>query len=202
MLGARIFALTLGVYLTIGMQAQPSKTADTAKSQNPFASFTEFSATMVGSLLGNIDETKIYRSGKLMRTEMPNGYYFVTDLTTLDTFAVFPKRCLHNSVPPIFAFPFTSFRAHPTFQRTPVGEEIVDGHHCHVESVLRTSDAGTATKMRFWEADDLNGFPVKVEVDGPLGRVITIAYKNVKIGPPDPSVFKHPKSCEPAPRPH
>ena len=195
MLVARIFVLTWGLYLTIGMQAQSSKTADTAKSQDPFSSLTEFSATMVGSLLGNIDETKVYRSGNLMRTAMPNGNYFVTDLKTLDTYAVFPKRCVYSETPPIFPFPFTSFRVQkPTFQRTPAGEGMVDGHHCHIESVRRTSEGGTM-QMRFWEADDLNGFPVKVEVDAPGGRVITIAYKDVKIGPPDPAVFKHPKNC-------
>jgi hypothetical protein len=212
MLLARVFALTLGICLTIAMQAQqtsksgevthvpqqtgPGSLPDAAKSQNPFIGFTEFSATMVGSLLGNIDETKVYRSGKLMRTEMPNGQYFVTDLTTLDTILVLPKRCMHDTVAPIYAFPFTTFRSHPIFQVTPAGEEIVDGHHCHVKSALRTSGGGSAMKMRLWAADDLNGFPVKIEVEAPGGRIITIAYKDVKIGPPDPAVFKHPAKCD------
>lgn len=217
MLGARIFTLALGVCLTIETQSQSSKSGDVTrtpqetrqaaslpdavKSQNPFASLTEFSATMIGSLMGNVDETKVYRSGNLMRTEMPSGHYFVTDLSTSETYAVLPDRCGHSGATLAYTFPFTFFRPGSTFQRIPLGEGVVDGHHCHIETIVRTTESGSTTHVRFWEADDLNRFPVKIEVDGPGGKVVTIAYKNVRLAPPDPAVFKHPTNCKQVPTP-
>jgi len=63
------------------------------KAELPLSSLIEFSAIMVGGLLGNIDELHIYRSGNLMRTEMLDGNYMVTNLDKRDTFVVLPDRC-------------------------------------------------------------------------------------------------------------
>jgi hypothetical protein len=157
---------------------------------------------MAGSLLGNTDDVKVYRSGKLMRVEGWNKMtFYVANLSTNDTYAVMhrPKlkleRCVHENAPLLQTFPFSFFRPDYKVQRTPAGEGDVDGHHCHIESVVRTAPSGSAMHVRFWEADDLNGFPVKIEVDRPQGRVITIAYTDVKLGPPDPALFKLPKNC-------
>jgi hypothetical protein len=173
-----------------------------AASLPAFMSLTEFSATMVGSMMGNIDETKVYRSGNLMRTEMPNmPLYYVTDLSAGGTYAVFPRKCGYSEAKLTYTFPFTFFRLDMKFERTPLGEEVVDGHHCHVERIVRTSEGGSVAKVKFWEADDLKGFPVKVEIEGGP-RVITITYKNVKLERPDPAVFKHVANCGATPAPH
>ena len=229
MLSARIVGLTIlvlaiGLYPTIGIQAQSSKTGETtpnpqqkqsaqkrsaaslphtAKSQGPFDSLTEFSATMVGGLAGNTDEIKIYRSGNLMWAQSYNKVnHLVTDLSTHETYFTLmePKeRCIHHWALAEQSFPFAFFGPDYKIERTPAGEAVVDGHHCHVESVVRTALSGSEMHVRFWEADDLNGFPVKVEIDMPAGRVTTITYKDVKLGPPDPALFVHPKNCEPGP---
>jgi hypothetical protein len=48
--------------------------------------------------------------------------------------------------------------------------------------------------LRFWEAEDLHGFPIKVQVmKGPRS---VIEYKNVIVGPQDPTLFMHPNSCK------
>jgi hypothetical protein len=221
MLLARTLGLSIGLCLTIGVQAQASKGGEqtpapqkkrqatsrpqAAKPSGPFDSLTEFSATMVGSLMGNAGETRIYRSGKLMRVDSWNKMNFsVTNLDTKETYFVLrrPKlneeRCMREHAPLLQAFPFTFFRPDHKFQRTPSGEDEVDGHHCHVESVVRTTPSGSEMHVKFWEADDLNGFPVKIEVEN-AGKVNTITYRDVKIGPPDPALFKLPKHCAKGP---
>jgi hypothetical protein len=229
MLLARIFGLTILVltiapYPIIGIQAQSSKTGEqtrtpqpkqpaqkgsaaslprTGKSQGPFDSLTQFSATMVGGLSGNTDEIKIYRSGNLMWVEAYNKVnHLVTDLSTRETYFMLmeaKERCIHNGALAVQSFPFAFFRPDHKIERTPAGEAVVDGHHCHIESVVRTAPSGGAMHVKFWEADDLNGFPVKIEVDRPGGKVVTIRYKDVKLGPPDPALFARPKNCEPGP---
>jgi hypothetical protein len=224
--GLTILALTIALYPTIGIQAQSSKTGEqiatpqqkqsaqkrsaaslphTAKSQGPFDSLTEFSATMVGGLMGNIDEIKIYRSGNQMWAQSYNKVnHLVTDLSTNETYFMLmePKeRCIHHQALAVQSFPFAFFGPGYKIERTPAGEGMVDGHHCHVESVVRTALSGGEMHVRFWEADDLNGFPVKVEVDGPGGKPTTITYKDVKLGPPDPALFARPKNCIPGPEP-
>jgi len=85
-----------------------------AKSQYPLDAFTDFSAVMVGSVmeLGEGDsEAHIYRSGKLMRMEGPEGHgYFVTNLTTLETYGMSAGPCMHDSHPFFRAAPFAAAR--------------------------------------------------------------------------------------------
>lgn len=178
--------------LTPAEASLPKLNADTA---NPFKHLTDFSAVMVGSMLGDTNETHIYRHGNLLRTETSGvPIYYLTNLSTLEGTAVFPKRCLSGGGAHGNAFPFTFFHRDATFRREPLGEEAVDGHHCHIERIIRTSPDGSIARIKLLEADDLKGFPIKVELElGP--RVNTITYKNVKLEPPDPAVFKHPTQC-------
>jgi hypothetical protein len=54
-------------------------------------------------------------------------------------------------------------------------------------------------KMRLWEAEDLQGFPIKIEFLILGGHGPVIRYKNVVLGEQDPTLFIHPKSCQPLP---
>jgi hypothetical protein len=156
---------------------------------------------MVGSLLANAREARIYRSGDIMRVDSWNGMnYYVTNLRSKEIFAVLrrPKlkqeTCLRQHAALLQAFPFTFFRPDHKYQYTPEGEDEFDGHRCHVLKVIRTTPSGTDMQVKFWQADDLDGFPVKIEVET-AGNLNTITYKDVKIGAPDPAVFKVPKNC-------
>lgn len=129
--------------------------------------------------------------------------HLITNLSTSETYFMMmePKeRCIHEEALAEQSFPFAFFRQGYKTESTPAGEAVVDGHHCHIESVVRTSPLGRIMHVKFWEADDLNGFPVKVEVGEPPARVSTITYKDVKLGPPDPALFAHPKNCESGPK--
>jgi hypothetical protein len=170
--------------------------------QFPLDSFTEFSAVMSGSRVkpdGSGDEGHIYRSGKLMRMQDPaNLGYFITDLSTGETFGISETGCMHDSHPFIRSFPFAAAaKPNTTVTRTSIGKEMVKGHSCQVENVTVSAPAlGNPLKMRFWEAEDLRGFPVKIEFMLPGGHDPVIRYKSVVLGPQDPTLFIHPKSCE------
>jgi len=192
----------------------PKKEADSAgkipgtppaKTQYPLDSFTDFSAVMVGSIMEmgeGSSEAHIYRSGKLMRVADPEGYgYFITDLSTLETYAFSAGPCMHDNHPYFRDSPFPAARPGSTVERVISGKETLDGHSCQIEDITVASPkTGSRLKMRFWEAEDLQGFPIKIEFLRPGGRDAIIRYKNVVLGPQDPTLFIHPKSCQPAPQ--
>src|SRR5260370_28445030 len=86
----------------------------TSKTQYPLDSFTDFSALMVGSIteMGEgTAEAHIYRSGNLMRVADPDGDdYFVTDLSTLESYGISTGPCMRDSHP---YFPVSPFPAAP-----------------------------------------------------------------------------------------
>jgi len=168
----------------------------------PLDSFTEFSAVMVGSRVQSgegTDEGHVYRSGKLMRMEDPGRRgYFVTDLTTGETYGMSEAGCMHDSRPFIRTFPFSA-AAKPgaTVTHAAAGKETVEGHSCQIENVtVSLPDFANALQMRLWEAEDLQGFPIKIEFLLPGGHQAIVHYRNVVLGPQDPTLFIHPKSCE------
>jgi hypothetical protein len=176
-----------------------------AKNQYPLDSFTDFSAVMVGSIMEmgeGASEAHIYRSGNLMRVEEPGGLgYFITDLNTLETYAFSTGPCMHDSHPYFRVSPFPAARPGSSVERVAAGKETLDGHSCQIEDISISSlKNGSHLKMRFWEAEDLQGFPIKIEFLRPGGRSSIIHYKNVVFGPQDPTLFIHPKSCQSAPQ--
>jgi hypothetical protein len=175
----------------------------------PLDSFTEFSAVMIGSrveLGEGTQEGHIYRSGNLIRMEDPGKLgYFITDLTTGETHGMSEAGCMHDTHPFIRVFPFNAAsKPGATVTRAPAGteKETVDAHSCQIENVTVSAPTfANPLKMKFWEAEDLQGFPIKVEFLLPGGHDAIVHYKNVVLGPQDPTLFIHPKSCEPLPKP-
>jgi hypothetical protein len=199
--------------LAVQLQAQAPKeqvspetpAVPPAKSHYPLDSFKDFSAVMVGSMMEmgeGTAEAHIYRSGELMRVADPEGYgYFITDLSTLDTYALSTGPCMHDLHPYLRVSPFAASRPDVSVERVAVGKETVDGHSSQIEDITVSSPkTGSHLKMRFWEAEDLQGFPVKIEFLRPGGHDAIIRYKNVVLGPQDPTLFIHPKSCQSAPQ--
>jgi hypothetical protein len=175
------------------------------KSDYPLDAFRDFSAIMIGSRMGvgagsDISEgSHIYRSGDLMRVEGAEKHgYFVTNLKTLETYGITAEPCAYSKHPYFGTSPFPAAKSGTTVERVPVGKETFDGHSCQVEDVTISSKnpGEKAIKMKMWEADDLQGFPIKIEFPYPGGKTATILYRNVILGPQDPTLFIHPKSCE------
>lgn len=171
-----------------------------AYGQNPFDAHKQFSATMVmtGSPMGSHSpqgEMKIYRLGDKMRTDIGSTGYSVTDLSQHTTYMVMGQGMCMQMAPRGQQNPFTE---QGSVERTPAGTDTVDGHPCKVENVTVTPANGTPTKMKVWEADDLKGFPVKVEIESSRGP-ITVMYKDVSFDAPAASLFTHPDNCRQMP---
>jgi hypothetical protein len=175
--------------------------APPAKTPYPIDAITDFSAVMVGSFFPQDErESHIYRSGKLMRMEGHEGLgYYVTDLTTQETYHVWAAGCARDNHVYFRAVPWAQAgRPGYKVERTASGKETVDGHSCKIEDITTTAPELTRPlKMRIWEAEDLQGFPIKIEYLRMDGHNKIVRYKNVVLGPQDPTLFIHPKSCEP-----
>jgi hypothetical protein len=147
-------------------------------------------------------EMKIYRSGELIRTNLPGGLgYSIVDLSEHTSFMVMGNgMCMQMSTQPEET-PL-SHSPDATIQRVPVGTETVDGHPCKVENLTITPHsgprAGQATTAKVWEAQDLHGFPIKMESQTSRGAV-TIQYKDISLSAPDASLFVHPEGCRTMP---
>jgi len=183
--------------------AAPAAAATSAKTEFPLEAFQEFSAIMVGSvMMGDERESHIYRSGKLVRTEGLEGRNFlITDVTTQETYGVTALACLHDGHPYFRAAPFASMKPGYKVERATSGQETVDGHSCKIEDVtLSSPKLPHPIRLRLWEAEDLQGFPVKVEFRRDGNHNSVIHYKSVVLGPQDPTLFIYPKDCEPPPK--
>jgi len=178
--------------------------AQAPKSPNPFEAVREFSATMNGALVGPPYEGKIYRSGDLMRVDLPTEY-MVTDLATNATFAVVSSSgfCLEGSVAAGRTFPFIAARNAKVTQ-SDRGEETIDNHPSKVQEVTISQEGRSDIKLTLWEAKDLQGFPIKMRraaipmVVGSKDR--EVRFTEVRLGPPDPALFLKPKDCGEAPK--
>ena len=178
--------------------AAPAGEPAAVNSGFPFEQFKEFSAIMVGSLLaGDEREAHIYRSGNLLRTQATEGLgYYLTDLESFETYALTRLGCTTDSHPYFRAFPFTAPRPRRKIERVAVGKESVDGHMCQVENVtISSGDLAMPIKLKFWEAEDLHGFPIKLQILNGKGQR-TIQYKDVVLDSVDPSLFMRPKLCK------
>jgi hypothetical protein len=141
----------------------------------------------------------IYRLGRRMRMEEPGGRgYFITDLNSGETYGILEAGCIHDDHPYLRAIPFhIASKAHATVTRASAEKETVDGHACQIEDITVSSPMfPNPQKMRFWEAEDLQGFPIKIEFVLPGGHGPVIRYENVVLGPQDPTLFFHAKSCQ------
>ncbi len=140
-------------------------------------------------------DMKIYRSGDKMRTNMGEMGYVVMDLTEHSNYMVMQGMCMQMNASRQ-QNPFAQASG-ATIERSAAGTDTVDGHSCKVENMTITSQStGKVSKMKVWEADDLHGFPIKIEMQSEKGP-ITVQYKDISFDPPPASMFTHPDNCRP-----
>jgi len=141
----------------------------------------------------------IYRSGGLMRMQADDSLpsYYVTDLATQESHFVSSRACLKMEFLYKRSFPFGLSGSGYTYDLIPIGEETVDGHHCHVEDVMVHSPKNPVVMhFRLYEADHLQGFPIKIENRRQSAYAWVIRYNDVILKPQDPSLFIFPEKCE------
>lgn len=177
--------------------------------ENPFDKFQQFSAVMSGGMTGDPGR-KLYRSGKLMRSDFSDQYR-ITDIDAPVTWVVFTKakeqNCARFDVADAGTYPFwglKDFRAERARTEGSDLKETAEGHSCKVDafSFLNSKTNPPVTlEMKLWEAEDLHGFPVKIEVySSTTNRRYTIRYSDVSLQTPDPSLFDHPATCGAEPK--
>lgn len=172
----------------------------TETTQSPLEQFREFSAIQNGGPLPGMNEDRyIYRSGNFMRMQgdaaVPN--YFVTDLVKERSHAIAADGCLQMGSPYTRSFPFFVPGPGVKYEHIPIGEEMADGHQCRVEDlIIHSPKTPVVLHFRLYEAEDLQGFPIKIENRREHARSWVIHYKNVKLGPQDPTLFIVPKQCQ------
>jgi hypothetical protein len=133
---------------------------------------------------------------------MENRGYFITDLTTFDTYGLSSMGCASMKEPYLRSFPFMLSGHSHKVERVGAGKETVDGHVCHVEEVTYSGGIPQPWKLKFWEAEDLHGFPIKVQAQAASnGTSSIIQFKDVVLGPQDPTLFIFPKDCAELPEP-
>jgi hypothetical protein len=189
----------------VGQEKMPAPAPSPAEQKSAAAAstwqldnFREFSAVVTGSFFAG-DERKsfIYRSGDLMRTSGPGPQsYVVTNLKKSQFFGVSPKGCNKGGTLFFRVFPFDMNQPERKFVSKDAGTETIDGHECRVEDVTVSDDGPRKpSKFRLWEANDLQGFPVKIDFDNGNRQHATIRYSNIVIGPQDPTLFVYPSNC-------
>jgi len=172
-----------------------------AYAQNPFDAHKQFSATMVmtGSpMAGHAPQgdVKMYRLGDKTRTNIGSMGYSIIDMSQHTMYMVMGQGGMCMQMAP--KMEQNPFAQQGSVVRTPAGTETVDGHSCKVENVTVTPQNGTPAKMKVWLADDLQGFPVKVQIETSRGPV-TVMYKDVSFDAPPASLFTHPDNCRQMP---
>lgn len=181
--------------------APPAGQTSAESTQFPLDQFREFSAIETGGMLPGQDwDGYIYRSGDLMRMQAVNSgptQYFVDDLVKVTSYGLSLGGCAKLTLLYSRTFPFFMSGPGYTYQRVAVGEDTVDGHHVHVEDItVHNKKFARPARFRLYEADDLQGFPIKIVNQQEKARRWVIQYKNVVLGPQDPTLFTVPRDCQ------
>lgn len=173
--------------------------APQASTEAPWDKFKNFSALMTGGpVMGTADEIHIYRSGNMLRMEGPdrNSYIVQYLAKERDVRALSRAGCLQMGAPFIRSYPFFMTGPGYKFETVLLGKETVDGHPTQIEEVTVTFPPAKnhpPLKLKLWAAEDLQGFPVKIETP----KQHTMEYRNVDFGELDRTLFVTPSQCDP-----
>ena len=179
--------------------SEPAPTGPTVTTTEfPLEKFKNFSAIQNGGPVPGLNsDVHVYRSGDMMRAEgsVAVPKYVVTDLVKQKSTSVTAFTCLNMSNAYIRTFPFYVPGPGNTYDITPLGEQTVDGHQCKVVDIrIHRPKKSQEPKFRFYLADDLDGFPLRIESQRKGAWVIK--YRDVRLEPQDPSLFIVPHKCE------
>lgn len=164
--------------------------------------FPDFSATQVFHSERFDMAMKVYRSGSSVRLERTATFstLYVPANTKIYNLTIYPdnsRQCvsLKPEQAKMLPTPLELIQGR-IVKRTLVGSEVVEGHTSKVEDVEVVGLDGKTVKSRVWEAEDLQGIPVKIESH--VGDVVLRAlYRDIVIGAPDTALFAVPARCTP-----
>jgi hypothetical protein len=198
-----MFRKTIGLvrsakpYLSLMSAALMIAASSTAIAREAW-SLPDFSATEV-THLGARDMTwQVYHSGSNFRVEMAPGEAFIFASATNKVYRVLLKGTQCIETPAKQARPMSPLQllSGAKAERKSAGTAVVDGHACKVENVTVTGADGKKTLLKVWEAQDLKGVPLKIEVHSGLHVSVT-TYRDIVVGAPAKALFKPPSNCKP-----
>jgi len=191
-------ALTLGWLPLILAGLASSGRADAQDAWN----FPDFSANQIFQSRRSEMTMKVYRSGSSVRVERGGA------LTTLYAPAngmvynltVYPdqsRQCvaMKPEQAKMLPSPLELIQGR-IVKRNTVGSESVDGHPSKIETVAVMGADGKTIESKVWEAEDLNGIPVKIE-SHIEGVTLLAFYRDIVVGAPDQGLFHVPDRCIP-----
>jgi hypothetical protein len=79
----------------------------------------------------------------------------------------------------------------PKIEKTPMGEETIDGRKTTKNKVVITDSANRQQTFFTWNAPDLKDFPVRLQTEED-GSKIVMTYRDIKTEKPDKSLFTVP----------
>lgn len=164
--------------------------------------FPNFSATQAFPARTADLTMKVYRSGSSVRVERSGAIttLYVPASSKVYNLTVYPdksRQCVAMKPEQAKMLPSPlELILGRIVKRTPAGSGVVDGHPSRIEDVMVVEPDGKTVESRVWEAEDLNGIPVKIEshLDGVTLRA---TYRDIVIGPPDELLFRVPDRCIP-----
>lgn len=80
--------------------------------------------------------------------------------------------------------------------RRDAGTDTIEGHACRIENVVVTRPDGSKIESRVWEAQDLQGIPVRIE-SHVADVTLSALYRDISLGTPDQALFTIPEKCTP-----
>jgi hypothetical protein len=156
-----------------------------------------FSATQISLSPATSPQTqpwKIYKSGANFRTENAPGQSTIYIPGSNKVYNAFQNGAICMELPMDKAMIMRSpLQQEPgtKIEKKSVGTELFEGHSCTVEEIVLTSTDGKTLHAKVWEANDLKGFPVKIEAPGSP----TFIFRDIVLAAPDPALFQPPGKC-------
>lgn len=172
-----------------------------ANGQNT-VSFPDFSAVQVFQSRRAKMEMKVYVSGSSVRLERSGAMstLYVPSESKVYNLTTYPDNS-HQCVvmkpeqAKMLPSPLELLQG-PQVKRTKLGTETVDGHLCNVEDLIVKRADGSTVESKVWEAQDLDGIPVKIESH--LGEItLSAEYRDIVVRTQDRELFTAPKICTP-----
>ena len=165
-------------------------------------SFPDFSATQVLESRKADISMKVYRSGHSVRVERSRALstLYMPSKSMVYNLTTYPDQthqCVAIKAEQAKMLPSPlELLEGPDVKRTALGTEVVEGHPCNIENVVVTRPDGQKIESKVWEAQDLQGIPVKIESH--IGELtLTATYRHISIGPLNQKLFTIPEKCTP-----
>lgn len=150
-------------------------------------------ANMAMKVYRSGDSVRIERSGALSTLYMPSK----SRVYNLTTYPDHSQQCVAMKPEQAKMLPSPlELLQGSTITRTDIGSETIDGHPCRIENVMVTQLDGSKIESKVWEAQDLQGIPVKIESH--IGDItLSAVYRDISQGNPDQALFMVPEKCTP-----